>query len=110
MAIRRERRGEAFWREVVAEWRRSGLSMAAFCRERELVPTTFYTWRRRVEPANGDEAFVPVHVVASSGPDDERCEPSLEVVVAGGRRVMVREDFDSETLQRVIMALETLPC
>jgi len=37
---------EAFWRDVVARFRTSGLSVRAFCRREKLVETAFYFWRR----------------------------------------------------------------
>jgi len=49
-----EKRG----REVVRQWRRSGLSMAAFARERRLGPQRVRYWRDRFEePAEVDEGL-----------------------------------------------------
>jgi hypothetical protein len=33
---------------MLAAWERSGLTMAAFCRERGLRPKRLYWWRRRL--------------------------------------------------------------
>jgi hypothetical protein len=85
-----------------------------------LPVNTFYDWRRRLEADSAviaAPAFLPVRVV-----ERERCAlpvalPSagcdgvpLEIVVAGGQRVVVRAGFDAQTLQEVILALEALPC
>ncbi len=37
-----------YWRRVVAEWKRSGLSQAAFCREHDIKPVTFGWWKRKL--------------------------------------------------------------
>ncbi len=42
------RRREAFWREHVAGQPGSGLSIGAYCRQRELAVATFYLWWRRL--------------------------------------------------------------
>lgn len=41
------RRGEDFWRETISQQQVSGLSVAAFCRQQDLGPNTFYKWRNR---------------------------------------------------------------
>ena len=50
---KRQRLGEARWRELIAEQAGSGLSAAAFCRERGLSSSTFYYWRRRIREERG---------------------------------------------------------
>lgn len=37
------------WQEIVAEWRRSGLSQKAFCEPRGINPWTFSYWKARME-------------------------------------------------------------
>jgi hypothetical protein len=39
---------ENFWKMHVADWQKSGKSIRAFCRERNLVETSFYSWRREL--------------------------------------------------------------
>ena len=49
------RRTAAQWQTLVAEQRRSGLSMAAFCRREELTYQSFVTHARRVPAVVADE-------------------------------------------------------
>jgi len=44
---------EAYWRDVVARFRSSGLSVRAFCRREKLVETAFYFWRRTLADRDG---------------------------------------------------------
>ena len=37
---------ERFWRRMVHQWHRSGLSAGDFCAERGLSTANFYSWRR----------------------------------------------------------------
>ena len=95
---------EPYWRQVLARWKRSGLSVRAFCGAEGLNPMTFYWWR-----GNWGDAISP-------GPPSSRCmsspratEPStvgIEVVLANGRSVRVGAGFDPRTLVRVVELLE----
>lgn len=46
----RYRRGEReqVWRELIRDHAASGLSISAFCRDRELSPASFFNWRRKL--------------------------------------------------------------
>ena len=45
----------AYWRRLLGEWERSGLSQAEFCRRRRLKAVTFAWWKRRLaQPGEGN--------------------------------------------------------
>ena len=44
---RRPRQSEAFWREMVAAWKMSGVGTRRFCREQGLAVSTFGLWRKK---------------------------------------------------------------
>ena len=93
-----------YWRQVIARWKRSGLSVRAFCGAEGLNPMTFYWWRRELGRRDQPQpSFLPVHVLA------ETTEPSpvgIEVVLANGRSVRVGAGFDPGTLVQVVELLE----
>ena len=95
---------EPYWRQVIARWKRSGLSVRAFCGAEGLNPMTFYWWRRELERRDQPQpAFLPVRVLA------EKTAPStvgIEVVLANGRSMRVGAGFDPRTLVRVVELLE----
>lgn len=97
---------EQFWRRLLRQWRRSGLSVRAFCAQHEVTPANFYAWRRTIARRDAAVPFVPVRVVpdppatvAADGPSS-----GLELVV-GGRRVRIGPGFDGPTLQRLLALL-----
>src|SRR5262245_40708356 len=45
---RRDPAKERYWRRVLGEWRRSGLTGRDFCVERGLSESSFYAWRREI--------------------------------------------------------------
>src|SRR5437763_1955861 len=59
----RDPRKERFWRRMVQQWQRSGLSVRAFCEQHDLSPPSFYAWRRTLADRDAQAiAFVPVEV------------------------------------------------
>jgi transposase-like protein len=48
---------ERGWRERVARWSTSGLSVRAFCRQHGLVEASFYSWKRELR--SRDAAMSP---------------------------------------------------
>lgn len=104
----RDRGKEQQWRRWLQEWRRSGLSVAAFCRGRGLAENRFYAWRRILAQRDAEQAtFVPVRLMAENSSAQDGI---LEVVLAGGRRLRVPRAFDAATLRQVLAVLEELPC
>lgn len=95
---------EPYWRQVLTRWKRSGLSVRAFCEAEGLNPMTVYWWRRELARRDQSQpAFLPVRILAESA------EPStigIEVVLVNGRSVRVEAGFDPRTLVCVVEALE----
>jgi transposase len=95
----------AHWQRVLGRWRRSGLSVRAFCQVEGVSVPSFYWWRRKLEPADHrTPAFLPVHVVT-----EEVKEPATsanEIVLANGRCLRVGPGFDPDTLVKVVDLLE----
>lgn len=134
--FQRDRSKERFWRRAVRQWRQSGQSIRAFCRERGLSEPSFHGWRRTLaerdqaadktrratrvaskrghQEQNGDVGrdFVPVQIVASAAPAVTASAASggIEVVVGAGRVVRIAAGFDAATLQRLLAVLEDRPC
>jgi len=123
----RDQAKERRWRQHLAAWRCSGLSVRAFCAAQGLSEPSFYSWRRLLEQrdrrgacktASGDgtvsgaaraadvSPFVPVRLV------DDKPPATVEVVLRGGRVVRVAAGFDAQVLRAVAAALEEgdLPC
>jgi hypothetical protein len=127
----RQRLDAAEWAVLIDEWRSGGLSLPAFCRQRGLSRGTMQNWvykpalkravedARRASRARRDAptmraespatppAFLPVRFAEVAVPRREPEAPiAIEVVLGGGRRIVVGPGFDPETLRRVVAALE----
>lgn len=126
----RQRLDAAEWAVLIDEWRRGGLSLPAFCRQRDLSRGTMQNWvykpalRRAVEDARRASqagrrapvaaaerptptpAFLPVRLAEITAPTPQTGRAAIEVVLSGGRRIVVGPGFDPETLRLVVAALE----
>ena len=114
-----------YWREVIREQEASGLSIAAFCRQRGIGPASFYSWRTKLrqqeDPADRPRAkFVPIElstmppspaarIPSAANPAAEACS-DFEVTLGNGRRLRVPASFDPQTLRELLDVLEKLPC
>jgi hypothetical protein len=103
---------EQYWRQVLARWRSSGLSVRAYCELHRISQPSFYWWRR--ETSRRDSArpqFLPVRVVPDAVAPDGG-DGAIDVILANQRCLRVRPGFDRATLVRLLDALENggRPC
>lgn len=96
------------WTEVEARaaltaWKKSGLSIEKFARDRGLVPQRLYWWKKKLEERSSSTAIelLPVRVAEA-----KRGEPVL-VLLRSGHMVKVSRGFDEEALARVVAVLES---
>jgi transposase-like protein len=83
---RRVRRSAEQWSSLMAEHADSGLSIAAFCRERGLTVSSFHAWRRRLSEERATSAtargFVRLRADdGGGGGDDHGPRQAWSVVV-----------------------------
>ncbi len=103
----RERASRERMRATVARWQRSGMSAASFCRREGIQARRLSYWKRVLGVAAPRRRVVvrprltPVQVVdlglAAAG--------SIEVVLAGGERLVVREGVSPDLLRGVLDVL-----
>src|SRR5262245_52557373 len=82
----RDPKKERFWRRMLRQWRRSGLSIRAFCTQHGLSQPSFYAWQRTLaERDSAAVTFVPMEVLPEPSPTADTPAPGLELLLAGGR-------------------------
>jgi len=101
-----------YWRaadaeQVVAAWRRSGESVAAFARQHGVHAVRLLRWRARLK-AETQPTFHPVRVVDRKRSAARSKRLTLEL--PGGRRIRVPEDFDAGHLERLVRTIESWGC
>jgi len=110
---------QAYWQSVLRRQQESGVSIRQFCKDQDVPPASFYSWKRKLtkqkrradsgEEGNGRESsatknenaavFIPVRLGAATG-------GVLEVVHPRGHVVRVPALFDENSLRQVLCVLD----
>ena len=109
------------WNALLRDFRKSGLTHAAFCQLRGISLHTFrkrlylspspkVTSRATEPPAVTDPAFLPVAVLADPPLTATTPHQPLELILPHGHRIAVAPGFDADTLRRLLTVLEEPPC
>ncbi len=93
------------WSGLISEQSESGQSVEAFCRERGLTTSQFYTWRKRLRGSAGEQ-FLEVQVAKPAARPALSKRGTIEIRLAEGRCVLVEPGFDPDHLRAVVAALE----
>ena len=108
----RKRRSRQEIKRLVAEFETSGLRRSEFCQKHHLALGTLQRGLRRrrmeVEKQSEGKRLVELKMAGIRRNDTGPGTCSLEVVLAEGRRIEVRRDFDARTLARLIRTLEEI--
>ncbi len=101
----------AQWKRRVAQWKRSGLTAEVFAAQQGFNVHTFRGWSSTLQRTTAGEVEAVeagfVRLVAIESATVPPAEPaSLDVVLASGRVVRVRQGFDAALLRDVVAALE----
>jgi hypothetical protein len=119
---RRDPEKEGFWRAALSRQRHSGLGVPAFCEAEGLKATAFYFWRREIHRRHARQrrrvknepravpTFVELRRAEAASLPPGPPEAPIEVLLAHGRRVLVRSGCDVALLGRVVAVLEGEPC
>ena len=111
---RRRVRSEDEKRRIVGETFEPGASVSAVARRHGLNTNLLFTWRREMSRgvsalADDPMAFVPAVISAAPVTASAASSPSaagqMEIVFAGGERVIVDRTVDGVALARVIKVL-----
>ena len=91
--------------EVVSEWRSSGQSQSAFCREKGIATVTLGRWLRHVEANKPSKKQAPVLVEV--GVRGVERDDAYEVMLGDGTWVRVPAGFREGELARLLAALSS---
>jgi len=119
--VPRNRTIDLRWKALLADFRRSGLTQAEFCRQRNVALASFrYHFYKPLSPkpalsnarssASSDHQFLPVTILPDPIFSSTASQPHLEVILSNGRRIAVASGFDTQTLRRLIAVVEERPC
>lgn len=96
------------WRAIVSEQIASGLSVAAFCKERGVTSSQVIAWKKRLREAE-EAQFVEVQIKAAEALREMgigQQAKAIEVRLCGGRSIAVEPGFDADHLRALLAVLE----
>jgi hypothetical protein len=97
---RAERR--THWRAIIENQATSGVSIAAYCRNAQIKPSYFYTWRRRLREqqpcAGGFLELIPGRLT-------EAATSGIRIRLGGKLAIEMDRGFDPFTLRAVVETL-----
>jgi hypothetical protein len=106
-----------YWRKVIQEAARSGVSIREFCRQRQLAVSQFYWWQRRLQPPPPPPPRAKKRVSASPAASfvlvsepGQGLDAGIELVLGDGRRLRIHKGVDETTLRAVLAAPENSGC
>jgi len=95
-------------RGVLEAWRRSGLPLERFARQRGLTPQRLYWWRNKFaaidkrSALSATPALLPIRV----SPEASRRGEPVTVLLRTGHMLKVSHGFDEDAFARVVALLE----
>jgi transposase-like protein len=98
------------WRRIIEQQKRSGLSIARFCREQGVAESSLFTWKRRLA-GDTQAAAGAAFVLLKPAPAPEGETPlrsldgAIELHLGQGRRLVLRPGFDPATLAAALAVL-----
>jgi hypothetical protein len=102
---------QEFWRKALARFKKSSLSVAAFCAQEGYYPPTFAHWKHLLEEKEHAQAqtksqtFVPVVVSEDKNQmSDSQRKPAAEIAFAGGS-ILFFDSIDLETAKTLLRAV-----
>jgi len=91
----------AHWWEVIETQKTSGLSIADYCRSRDIRTNVFYAWRRRIQKRQMDkQGFIELRSLVSGTDTGIR-------IVSGNLSIEVQRNFDPITFRSVLTCIES---
>ena len=108
---------EQFWRDHVAGWKSSGLSLRLYSERHGLKAGTLGYWNSRLKAQAADAltssagpetaaTFLAVHVAEPAVSVPEPRDDRIELALPGGCVVRVGRGFDAVTLDRLLDVVE----
>ncbi len=88
------------WKKHVRDWRKGGMTQAAYCRMHNLSAKSFYYWRKKYSDIS-PPTLVPVNFKIHP----KRLSNPLSLNIGSRYKIEIHQGFDSETLQQVLSVL-----
>jgi hypothetical protein len=99
------------WANKIELWKLSGKKARIWCRENQVVYTTFLGWRNRLGYNNPKKVMPPSSIKNQfiELKDQPKASPEISLEHSG-IMIHLKGEFDAILLQKCLVALRGLPC
>lgn len=101
---------EKYWRRLLGQWRRSGLTARQFCAQQGISQPSFYAWRSEIDRRDQATTLRPSAPTFVKLALEGAAPSPLEIVLTDGRLLRVRPGCDAALLRQVLRLLEEPSC
>jgi len=108
MKRKRIYKSKTFWKKHVSLWEKSNLSQAEYCREHNLLATTFSNWKYKFMKQSESLELVPVALPLEQSVGAKCKNGSGFYFDIGGHRLEIENDFDPVTFTSILKCLEQI--
>lgn len=99
------------WANLIEQWQQSGMKAQTWCRENQVVYTTFLGWRNRlkINPQSRGICQPPVKAQFIELKDESKVKPEISLEY-DGILIHLKADFDPTLLRKCLGVLRGAPC
>ena len=106
---------EVYWKNLIKEWKNSGLSQAEFCQQNKIAQSNFFNWRKRLQEKGVDLPRVLLAPVSIKQEEPKRVKPTFSsapivLLLKNQVRLEITAHTDKLALKRLLEVLGVLPC
>jgi len=98
----RDAEKEKFWREKLAEHKKSGLTVREFCARDGLRAVQYYYWQKALKGSGGKKEAGFVELVRSAGANGGA---GVSIRIDGRISIVLERGFDGATLKAALAAV-----
>jgi hypothetical protein len=97
------------WAEKIEKWKLSGKSAQAWCRENQVIYTTFMGWRKRLEINKSSKIIRKSSAQFIELKDQPKAQPEISLEY-NGVIIHLKGEFDSSLMKKCLAVLRGIPC
>lgn len=97
------------WKKHLENWRSSGMTQTAYCRQHDLKDHQFTYWKKRLVHTDSAVTFAPVKIRRTLSSSPAMNPSTLRLNLARDLQIEIRPGFDPQHLRLLITTLRSLP-
>ena len=99
---------QRFWGGHLSQWKESGLTQSAYCRDHQLNLHRFVYWKKRLAPQRPRVSLVELPISRQKTACLFSSAPPISIVFGGRCRIEVQPGFDPASLEVVLRVVSRL--